>query len=73
MNIGIRPTVDGKNRVIEVHLFDFTETIYQRTLQVKILHFIREEVKFNSLDQLTTQLASDRQTALEWLSKTTTL
>lgn len=73
MNIGIRPTVDGKNRVIEVHLFDFTETIYQRTLQVKVLHFIREEVKFNSLDQLTSQLASDRRTALEWLAKTTTL
>lgn len=70
MNIGIRPTVDGKNRVIEVHLFSFDTTIYQQILQVKLLHFIREEVKFNSFEELKNQLAADRQTALEWLAGT---
>jgi riboflavin kinase/FMN adenylyltransferase len=73
MNIGIRPTVNGKSRVIEVHIFDFDETIYQQTIQVKLLHFLRDEVKFNALEELKNQLSIDRQQAVSWLQEQTTL
>ena len=73
MNIGIRPTVNGKSRVIEVHIFDFHETIYQQTIQVKLRHFLREEIKFNALEELKNQLSIDRQQAMSWLQQPTTL
>jgi riboflavin kinase/FMN adenylyltransferase len=73
MNIGIRPTVNGKSRVIEVHIFDFDETIYQQTIQVKLLHFLRDEVKFNTLEELKNQLSADRQQAINWLQQQPTL
>jgi riboflavin kinase/FMN adenylyltransferase len=73
MNIGIRPTVNGKSRVIEVHIFDFSETIYQQTIQVKLLHFLREEIKFNGLEELKNQLSIDRQQAVNWLRQHPTL
>ena len=73
MNIGIRPTVNGKSRVIEVHIFDFDETIYQQTIQVKLLHFLRDEVKFNTVEELKNQLLVDRQRAVSWLQEQHTL
>ena len=73
MNIGIRPTVNGKSRVIEVHIFDFDEVIYQQTIQVKLLHFLRNEVKFNTVDELKNQLSVDRQQAISWLQQQPTL
>jgi riboflavin kinase/FMN adenylyltransferase len=73
MNIGIRPTVNGKSRVIEVHIFDFDETIYQQTIQVKLLHFLRDEVKFNTVEELKNQLSVDRQRAVSWLQEQHTL
>ena len=73
MNIGIRPTINGKSRVIEVHIFDFDETIYQQTIQVKLLHFLREEIKFNGLEELKNQLSIDRQQAIDWLQQQATL
>lgn len=67
MNIGIRPTVDGKNRVIEVHLFDWSDSIYGQTIRVELLDFIREEQKFDSADALRTQIKKDEQTARNYL------
>lgn len=60
MNIGLRPTVDGKKRVIEVNIFDFNEDIYGQALQVNLHHYLRGEVKFNGLDELKAQLQQDR-------------
>jgi riboflavin kinase/FMN adenylyltransferase len=60
MSIGFRPTVDGKKRVIEVNLFDFSEEIYDRTLTVYVKKYLREEVKFNSLAELVTQIGLTR-------------
>lgn len=60
MNIGLRPTVDGKKRVIEVNIFDFNRDIYGHTLQVNLHHYLRGEVKFNGLDELKAQLQQDR-------------
>jgi riboflavin kinase/FMN adenylyltransferase len=68
MNIGIRPTIDGKARVIEVNIFDFNEDIYNQTIQVHIHAYIRGEVKFNGLDTLKNQLKEDAVQAKELLA-----
>ena len=60
MSIGFRPTVDGKKRVIEVNLFDFAEEIYDRTLRVYVKKYLREEIKFDSLDELVKQIDQDK-------------
>ncbi|RFM28864.1 bifunctional riboflavin kinase/FAD synthetase [Deminuibacter soli] len=59
MNIGVRPTVNGVNRTIEVNLFDFSEDIYGKMLRVYVHHHLRNEQKFNGLDALKAQLAQD--------------
>jgi len=60
MSIGFRPTVDGKKRVIEVNLFDFAEEIYDQTLRVYVKKYLREEIKFDSLDELVKQIDQDK-------------
>lgn len=65
-NIGVRPTVDGKRLVLEVHLLDFDEQIYGRHVQVNFLHFIRPEMKFDGLEALKNQIAVDVQAAREY-------
>ncbi len=70
MNIGVRPTVDGKKRVIEVNIFDFEEDIYGQTLQVQVHHYLRGEVKFNGLDELRQQLQKDKLSATAALKNT---
>ena len=68
MNIGLRPTVDGKKRVIEVHIFDFNKDIYGQHLRVHVWKQLRNEVKFDGLEGLKTQLAQDKKEALEALN-----
>lgn len=68
MNIGVRPTVDGTKRVIEVNIFDFDETIYGETLTVHVHQRLRSEVKFSGLDALKAQLAADKEAALQALT-----
>jgi len=70
MNIGVRPTIGGIGRVIEVNIFDFDKDIYGSTLRVHLKKYLRGEQKFNGLDALKEQLAKDRQHALEALSAT---
>lgn len=67
MSIGFRPTVDGKNRVTEVNIFDFDEEIYDQTIKVEIKKNLRQEVKFNSLDELKQQLHTDKENSLKCL------
>jgi len=68
MNIGIRPTVDGRERTIEVNIFDFNEDLYGRELRVFINKYLRGEEKFNGLDALKEQLARDKENSLAALS-----
>lgn len=68
MNIGVRPTVNGTNRTIEVNLFDFDADIYGKKLRVSVQHHLRDEQKFNGLDALKAQLANDKLKAQELLS-----
>ncbi|QEC68096.1 bifunctional riboflavin kinase/FAD synthetase [Panacibacter ginsenosidivorans] len=67
MNIGVRPTVDGTKRMIEVNIFDFNQDIYGKILRVYIKQYLRGEVKFNGLDALKEQLALDKISALKVL------
>ena len=61
LNIGVRPTVDGAEKTIEVHIIDFDEEIYGESLVVSFDRWIRKEEKFDSLDALKTQLKKDRE------------
>ncbi len=64
MNIGFNPTVAGQEKTIEVHFFDLHEDLYGRNLQVHLLHRLRDEQKFASVEALKTQLANDKKNAL---------
>lgn len=58
-NIGTRPTVDGQNKMVETHIFDFNQDVYNKNVTVILERFIREEKKFNSLDELKEQISED--------------
>lgn len=68
MNIGMRPTVDGTKRTMEVNLFNFDKDVYGKTLRVFFKHYLRGEVKFSGLDALKNQLAQDKLQAVELLN-----
>ncbi len=65
-NIGIRPTVDGKEPLLEVHVFDFDEDIYGRLLTVTFKHRIRDERAFESIEALKAQIGYDIEAARAW-------
>ncbi len=64
MNIGYNPTVSGTKQSIEVHFFDFDKDLYDQEIQVDLLHRIRDEHKFNSVEDLQDQLQKDKVTSL---------
>lgn len=59
LNIGNCPTVLKREKTIEVHIFDFDELIYGDDLQIELLHYLREEIQFKSLDELSARLQED--------------
>ena len=66
-NVGRRPTVDGKHVQLEVHLFDFDQTIYGERVCVTFQHKIRDEKKFDSFDELKQQIKLDCEQARKLL------
>jgi len=58
-NIGQRPTVNGTQQLLEVHLFNFDHEIYGQQINVVFLQQIRAEQRFDSLDALTQQIQTD--------------
>lgn len=66
MNIGTNPTVEGQLQTIETNFIDFEGDLYGKNLQIELLHRIRDEQKFASLDALKDQLAKDKITAKEY-------
>ena len=71
MNIGTKPTVSEENKQsIEVHFFDFNNTLYDQKLQIDILHRLRDEQKFESIELLKSQLLQDQKEALAHLQNT---
>ena len=61
MNIGIRPTLEGENQTLEVHLFDCESDLYNKKLRISFLQKIREEQKFDSIEELKNQLEKDKE------------
>ncbi|MGL9717845.1 MAG: riboflavin biosynthesis protein RibF [Wolbachia sp.] len=60
VNIGMRPTFkDLKKPLVEMHIFDFNEDIYDRKVDIQLLKFIRSEKRFCSIDELTKQINYD--------------
>jgi len=68
-NFGKRPTFDGTGTVLEVHLFDTAENLYDRHLHVEFEAFLRDERKFDGIEALRRQIESDAQTARRRLSR----
>ena len=58
-NMGIRPTVDGSKPVLEIHIFNFSETIYGQRLTVEFKNKLRDEKKFDNIDLLKEQILQD--------------
>jgi riboflavin kinase/FMN adenylyltransferase len=69
MNIGYRPTLDGKHQTIEIHLLDFEGDLYNKKIQIKVLKRLRPEQKFDSINSLTEQIKKDEITARSWISE----
>jgi riboflavin kinase/FMN adenylyltransferase len=69
MNLGDRPTVAGQKIVAEVHLFNFSDNLYDQSLRVELLQFLRPEQKFSGLDSLKAQIVQDCQQAQAMLLK----
>lgn len=67
MNIGFNPTVKGEHETIEVHFFNFNKNIYNKTIQINLLHRLRDEQKFESVEALKTQLLKDKETSLNYI------
>ncbi len=67
-NIGTRPTVDGTTWMLEVHLFDFDETLYGKEIEVHFAGKLRDEQRFDSVALLAQQLAADAVDARSLLS-----
>jgi riboflavin kinase / FMN adenylyltransferase len=62
-NIGIRPTFNGKERLVEVHLLDVQPDLYDKRILVEFIARIRNEQRFDSIDALKAQIAADVQQA----------
>ncbi len=71
-NIGNRPTVDGGTRyLLEVHLFDFQGDLYGHHAEVEFKLKLRDEKRFDSFEELKTQIDRDAVAAREYLRKET--
>lgn len=60
MNIGIKPTTNENTKSIEVNLFDFNQDLYDTNITIYIKQFLREEIKFDSLNELKLQIEKDK-------------
>ena len=58
-NIGYKPTFNGKTLKVETHIFDFSEDIYDKIVQLIFIQRIRDEKKFNNVEELKQQMAMD--------------
>ena len=58
--IGSRPTVNGHTRNIEVNIFDFDKEIYNQKIRMEFYNFVRDDMKFDSLDELKEQIRKDK-------------
>jgi len=65
-SVGTRPTVGGTTALLEIHLFDFNRDIYGHYLNIDFLHKLRDEEKYDSLDEMKAQIFQDMDEARHW-------
>jgi riboflavin kinase/FMN adenylyltransferase len=68
-SLGTRPTVGGEEVLLEVHIFDYQGELYGKEIEVEFVAKLRDEIKFESLDDLVVQMKVDAEQAREVLSK----
>lgn len=68
-NSGTRPTVDGLKHVTEVHVLDYRGDLYNHKITVEFLHKLRDEKRFDTVEQLKLQITQDVQAAREFFEK----
>ena len=68
MNIGYNPTFNGKQKSIEIHFLNFTKNIYHKNLTIEMIMRIRNEIRFNSVDDLKKQLGQDKLSTLNYIN-----
>ncbi|MHA6767265.1 bifunctional riboflavin kinase/FAD synthetase [Sphingobium ummariense] len=69
-NLGIRPSFDPPKELLEPYFFDFAESLYDQRIVVQLIHYLRAEAKYDSLDALTAQIAKDCDDARQILAGT---
>ena len=69
MSIGTNPTVGGSDLTIETFFFDFDANLYDQHLQIELLTRIRDEKKFNSVDQLIAAMQADEKFSRDFIQK----
>ncbi|MFC6098291.1 bifunctional riboflavin kinase/FAD synthetase [Flavobacterium qiangtangense] len=67
MNIGTNPTVGGQTQTIETNFLDFSDDLYDKKLKIELLHRIRSEEKFASLEALKEQISKDKIATQEYI------
>ena len=67
LNIGFRPTVEGNEKTIEVHIINFNQDIYGEEIQIQLVKRLRDEAKFANLNELKAQISRDKIEALNCL------
>ena len=70
MNIGFNPTFGMNKKTIEVHFFNYNNDLYNKEIKVELLKFIRDEIKFETIEKLQTQLNSDREKCVNYINST---
>jgi riboflavin kinase/FMN adenylyltransferase len=68
-SLGTRPTVNGTDMLLEVHVFDFAGDLYGQEIDVEFVAKLRDEVKFDSLDAMMVQMKVDAAQARDLLSR----
>lgn len=68
-NIGMRPTIGGTKPILEPHLFDFAGDLYGQRIEVVFKHKIRDEKRFNGLDELKAAILNDIQLAKAYFNE----
>ena len=69
-NVGIHPTINKLSKaIIEVHLFDFDEQIYDEVITISFLNYLRPELKFADLESLVEQIDKDKEDCLKLIAE----
>ena len=68
-SIGTRPTVAGVDTILEVYILDFDRDVYGYSVEVEFLHKIRDEQKFDSLEELTVNIGRDTENAIAYFKR----